>query len=139
MQPATRENTATRVQPAARVNTATRVQLAARENTATHSCNIQPYYLLTHQQLVEDGQLLRMRSTKVVAACIFSKLLAAVLFLALDGTSMRTDPSITCPLFLLFMLLEAFVPVGGGIRVEYSHVKEGQQINPHGPVSVTNP
>ena len=22
---------------------------AARENTAAHSCNIQPYYLLTHQ------------------------------------------------------------------------------------------
>ena len=34
-----------------------------------------------------------MRSTKVVAACIFNKLLAAGLFLALDGTSMRTDPS----------------------------------------------
>ena len=24
---------------------------AARENTAAHSCNIQPYYLLTHQIL----------------------------------------------------------------------------------------
>ena len=70
VQPATRENTATRVQPATRVNTATRVQPAARENTATHSCNIQPYYLLTHQQLLEDRPLLRMRSTKVVAACI---------------------------------------------------------------------
>ena len=34
-----------------------------------------------------------MRTTKVVAACIFNKLLAAGLFLALDGTSMRTDPS----------------------------------------------
>ena len=34
-----------------------------------------------------------MRSTKVVAACIFNKLLATGLFLALDGTSMRTDPS----------------------------------------------
>ena len=34
-----------------------------------------------------------MRSTKVVAACIFNELLAAGLFLALDGTSMRTDPS----------------------------------------------
>ena len=36
-----------------------------------------------------------MRSTKVVAACIFNKLLAAGLFPALDGTSMRTDPSIS--------------------------------------------
>ena len=34
-----------------------------------------------------------MRSTKVVAACIFNELLAAGLFLALDGTSMCTDPS----------------------------------------------
>ena len=34
-----------------------------------------------------------MRSTKVVAACIFNELLAAGLFLALDGTNMRTDPS----------------------------------------------
>ena len=34
-----------------------------------------------------------MRSTKVVAVCIFNKLQAAGLFLALDGTSMRTDPS----------------------------------------------
>ena len=34
-----------------------------------------------------------MRSTKVIAACIFNELLAAGLFLALDGTSMRTDPS----------------------------------------------
>ena len=34
-----------------------------------------------------------MCSTKVVAACIFNELLAAGLFLALDGTSMRTDSS----------------------------------------------
>ena len=34
-----------------------------------------------------------MRSTKVVAACGFNKLLATSLFLALDGTSMRTDLS----------------------------------------------
>ena len=34
-----------------------------------------------------------MRSTKVVAACIFNELLATGLFLPLDGTSMRTDPS----------------------------------------------
>ena len=34
-----------------------------------------------------------MRSTKVVAACIFNELLAAGLFLALDGTSTRTNPS----------------------------------------------
>ena len=34
-----------------------------------------------------------MRSTKVVAACIFNKLQAAGLFLALDGTSMHTDLS----------------------------------------------
>ena len=34
-----------------------------------------------------------MHSTKFVAACIFNELLAAVLFLALDGTSMRTDLS----------------------------------------------
>ena len=38
------------------------------------------------------GQLLHMHSTKVVAACIFNKLQAAGLFLALDGTNMRTDP-----------------------------------------------
>ena len=34
-----------------------------------------------------------MRSTKVIATCIFNELLAAGLFPALDGTSMRTDPS----------------------------------------------
>ena len=34
-----------------------------------------------------------MCSTKVVAACIFDELQAAGLFLALDGTSTRTDPS----------------------------------------------
>ena len=34
-----------------------------------------------------------MRSTKVVAACMFNELLAAGLFLALDSTSMHTDPS----------------------------------------------
>ena len=34
-----------------------------------------------------------MRSTKVVAMYIFNELLGANLFLALDGTSMRTDPS----------------------------------------------
>ena len=51
----------------------------ASENTA-QECNIQPYYLLTHQ-------------IKVVAACIFNELLAAGLFLALDGTSIRTNPS----------------------------------------------
>ena len=34
-----------------------------------------------------------MRSTKGIAMCIFNKLLGAGLFLALDGTSMRTDPS----------------------------------------------
>ena len=36
-----------------------------------------------------------MRSTKVIVTCIFNKLLAAGLFPALDGTSMRTDPSIS--------------------------------------------
>ena len=36
-----------------------------------------------------------MRSTKVIATCIFNELLAAGLFPALDGTSMRTDPSIS--------------------------------------------
>ena len=51
----------------------------ASENTA-QECNIQPYYFLTHQ-------------IKVVAACIFNKLLAAGLFLALDGTSTHIDPS----------------------------------------------
>ena len=35
-----------------------------------------------------------MRSTKVVAVCIFNELQAAGLFLVLDGTSTRTDPSI---------------------------------------------
>ena len=34
-----------------------------------------------------------MRGTNVIAVCIFNKLQAAGLFLALDGTSMRTDPS----------------------------------------------
>ena len=34
-----------------------------------------------------------MRSTKVVAACIFNELQAAGLFLALDGTSTRIDLS----------------------------------------------
>ena len=34
-----------------------------------------------------------MCSTKVIAACIFNELQAAGLFLALDGTSTRTDPS----------------------------------------------
>ena len=34
-----------------------------------------------------------MRSTKVVAACIFNKLQAAGLFLSLDGTSTRIDLS----------------------------------------------
>ena len=34
-----------------------------------------------------------MHSAKVIATCIFNKLLDAGLFLALDGTSMRTDPS----------------------------------------------
>ena len=36
-----------------------------------------------------------MHNTKVVAVCIFNELLAAGLFLALDGTSMRTNPSIS--------------------------------------------
>ena len=34
-----------------------------------------------------------MRSTKVVGTCIFNKLQATGLFLALDGTSTRIDPS----------------------------------------------
>ena len=34
-----------------------------------------------------------MRSTTVVATCLFNNLLGAGLFPALDGTSMRTDPS----------------------------------------------
>ena len=34
-----------------------------------------------------------MRSTKVVAACIFNELQAAGLFQALDGTSTRINPS----------------------------------------------
>ena len=34
-----------------------------------------------------------MHSTKVVAACIFNELQAAGLFLALDDTSTRSDPS----------------------------------------------
>ena len=40
-----------------------------------------------------DRQLLHMRSTKVVAVCIFNELLAAGLSLALDSTSTRIDPS----------------------------------------------
>ena len=36
-----------------------------------------------------------MRITKVIATCIFNKLLAAGLFPALDLTSLRTDPSIS--------------------------------------------
>ena len=35
----------------------------------------------------------RMCSTEIVATCTFNKLLGAGLFLALDGTSMRTKPS----------------------------------------------
>ena len=63
----------------------------ASENTA-HSCNIQPYCLLTHQ--IIDRQLLCMRSTKVIASmCIFNELQAAGLFLALDDTSTHIDPS----------------------------------------------
>ena len=42
---------------------------------------------------LEDRQLLRMRSRKVVAACIFNELQAAGLFLALDGTSTCINPS----------------------------------------------
>ena len=34
-----------------------------------------------------------MRSTNVVAMCIFNELQDSGLFLALDGTSTRTDPS----------------------------------------------
>ena len=34
-----------------------------------------------------------MRSSKVVAACIFNELQAVGLFLALDGTTTRIDPS----------------------------------------------
>ena len=34
-----------------------------------------------------------MRSRKVIAVCIFNELQAAGLLLALDGTSMRIDPS----------------------------------------------
>ena len=76
----------------------------ASENTA-QECNIQPYCLFTHQIidllyttviLVAPGrdiQLVRMRSRKVVAACIFNELQAAGLFLALDGTSTCIDPS----------------------------------------------
>ena len=75
----------------------------ASENTA-QECNIQPYCLLTHQiidvlyttliqQHLEDRQLLHMCSTKVVAVCRFNELQAAGLFQALDGTSMRIDPS----------------------------------------------
>ena len=37
----------------------------------------------------------RMCSTKVVARCTFNKLFGAGLFLALDSTSMRTEPSIS--------------------------------------------
>ena len=37
-----------------------------------------------------DRQLMRMHSTKVVAACMFNKLQAAGLFLALDSTNTRT-------------------------------------------------
>ena len=73
------------------------------ENTA-QECNIQPYCLLTHQildllyttvlqQEQKSRQLLRMRSTKVVATCIFNELQGAGLFQALDGTSMCTNLS----------------------------------------------
>ena len=77
----------------------------ASENTA-QECNIQPYCLLTHQiidlsyttliyQHLQHRQLLRMRSTKVIATCIFNELLAAGLFPALDSTSLRINPSIS--------------------------------------------
>ena len=71
---------------------------------SAQECNNQPYCLFTHQRInllyitliqqhLEDRQLLCMHSTKVVAACIIKELQAAGLFLALDGTSMLTDPS----------------------------------------------
>ena len=77
----------------------------ASEST-TQECNIQPYCLLTHQiidllyttpikQHLQHRQLLRMRSTKVIATCMFNELLAAGLFPALDSTSLCTDPSIS--------------------------------------------
>ena len=44
---------------------------------------------------ISHRQLLRMRSTKVISTCIFNEPLAAGLFPALDGTSLRTDPSIS--------------------------------------------
>ena len=44
-------------------------------------------------QIAIFRQLLRMRSTKIVTTCIFNKLLDADLFLALEGTSMRSDLS----------------------------------------------
>ena len=52
----------------------------ASENTA-QECNIQPYYLLNHQIIIyhsdlENRQLLCMRGSKVVAACIFNELQA---------------------------------------------------------------
>ena len=70
---------------------------AARETTA-QECNIQPYYLLSHQiiDLLYTTLILRvyssMCSSKVVAVCIFNKLQAVGLFLAFDGASPRTDP-----------------------------------------------
>ena len=49
------------------------------------------YLIICYSDL--HRQLLRMCSTMVVAVCIFNKLQAAGLFLTLDGTSMRIDPS----------------------------------------------
>ena len=59
----------------------------------SHTSNIRFFYTTLIYQHLEDRQLLCMRLTKVVAACIFNELLAAGLFLALHGTTMRTDPS----------------------------------------------
>ena len=55
---------------------------------AGYSTSVQPYFY----EPLETRQLLRMRGSKVVAACIFNELRAVCLFLALDGASTCTDP-----------------------------------------------
>ena len=70
-------------------------------------CNIRN--LLYYSDL-EDRQLLRMCSTKVIVAWIFNELLAASLFLALDGTSMRADPSTSERKYCKSVNIAVFIP-----------------------------
>ena len=67
-----------------------------------------------------------MRSTNVVAVCIFNKLLAAGLFLALDGISMRTDPSTSK--LAVFIHNESLFVVSAAATNAF-HLKHTQQLS----------